>query len=216
VLFVAAVLVTANLALFLLIAEDVLDGGGLISHDEAILRWFVDHRSEWMVTAAKFVSTIGGFVSLMCAGVLLGVWLGRRGLHLGLAVAPAASLLIAGLASVVAKAAFGRARPPITVHQSHVTSPAFPSGHATDAAGFFLAAAFVLAITITCRPRDRVALVGAAIVLAGLVGVSRLVLGVHWFSDVVAGWTLGAAIAIATVVIAWYATTHTPKPSSTP
>jgi undecaprenyl-diphosphatase len=93
-----------------------------------------------------------------------------------------------------------------------VTSPAFPSGHATDAAGFFLAAAFVLAITIAHRRRIQLLVVAAGVVLAALVGVSRLVLGVHWPSDVVAGWALGTAIAIAAVVIAWSATTRTAKP----
>ena len=43
-LTVAAVLVVANLLLFALIAEDLLDGGGLISHDEAVTAWFVEHR----------------------------------------------------------------------------------------------------------------------------------------------------------------------------
>jgi undecaprenyl-diphosphatase len=193
------------MTLFVLIAEDVVDGGGLISRDEAVLRWFVEHRTDWMISAAKVVSTAGGFVSLLCAGVALGLVLWRRGWTL--AIAPVVSLLLAGLASSIAKAVFGRPRPPIALQQVHVGSPAFPSGHATDAAAFFLASAFVLAITVAHRRRTRWELVGIGVFLAGLVGLSRLVLAVHWLSDVVAGWALGTAVAITVVVALWAVST---------
>jgi membrane-associated phospholipid phosphatase len=209
----AAGLVGASLALFMLIAEDVLDGGGLVSHDEAVLRWFVDHRTDWMINVARVVSTVGGFVSLLGLGITLALWLWWRRCHLAIAIAPVLSLLLAGLASVVAKAAFGRVRPPISFHEVHVTSPAFPSGHATDAAGFFLAAAFVLALSVAHRRRTQLLLIGIAVLLAGLVGLSRLVLAVHWLSDVVAGWALGTTIAISVVVVAWYAETRSRKPN---
>jgi undecaprenyl-diphosphatase len=213
-LWIAVGLVGASLALFLLIAEDVLDGGGLISRDEAVLRWFVDQRSESMIKVARVVSTLGGFVSLLCVGLALALWLWRREWHL--AVAPTVSLLLAGLASTAAKSVFGRARPPIAVHEVHVASPAFPSGHATDAAGFFLAAAFVLAITVVHHARTQVVLVALGMLLAGLVGLSRLVLAVHWLSDVVAGWALGTAIAITVVTSLWYLATRSQRPDSAP
>jgi undecaprenyl-diphosphatase len=205
-LLIAMGLVIANVALFVLIAEDLLDGGGLVAHDEAVLTWFVDHRTDWMISIARVVSKIGSFVSLLCLGLVLGLWLWRRSWHL--AIAPVLSLLLAGLASAVAKAAFGRVRPPISLHKTHVTSPAFPSGHASDAAGFFLAAAFVLALTVAHRRRTQLVFVGIGILFAGLVGLSRLVLAVHWLSDVVAGWALGTAIAITVVVVLWCAATH--------
>jgi undecaprenyl-diphosphatase len=208
VLLTAAGFVVASTAVFMLIAEDVLDGGGLISHDEAVLTWFVDHRTDWMINVARVVSAVGGFVSLLCVGVALGLWLWWRGWHSAIAIAPVVSLLLAGLGSAVAKAVVGRARPPISLHETHVTSPAFPSGHATDAAGFFLAAAFVLAITVAHHRRTQLVFAGIGILFAALVGLSRLVLAVHWLSDVVAGWALGTAIAITVVVVLWYATTR--------
>jgi undecaprenyl-diphosphatase len=133
---------------------------------------------------------------------LLRRWTG----HLSVALAPVLSLVLAAITSTVAKAAFGRVRPPIDVHEVHVASPAFPSGHATDAAGFFLAAAFVLSITVVHRRQARLACFGTALFCAALVGVSRLVLGVHWLSDVVAGWVLGTAIAVIVVVTSWWCT----------
>jgi undecaprenyl-diphosphatase len=213
VLLVAALFVVTAMTLFVLIAEDLSDGAGLISHDEAVLRWFVDHRTDWMVHAARFVSVAGGFVSLLCVGVLFGLWLWRRGWYLGIAFASVISLLVAFVAATVAKAIFGRPRPPLTFHEVHVASPAFPSGHATNAAGFFLAAAFVLSISIAHQRRSRLVAFAIGIVCAALVGVSRLILAVHWLSDVIAGWALGTAIAITTVVVAWYATTHATTPS---
>src|SRR6476659_6732672 len=92
------------LGLFVLIAEDVLDGGGLISHDEAVLNWFVDHRSEWSITVARWVSTVGGFAWLCIAGIAVGLWLWTRRTAPGLAAAPLLALLLGGLASTVAKA----------------------------------------------------------------------------------------------------------------
>ena len=215
-LTIAAVLVVANLVLFALIAEDLLDGGGLISHDEAVSAWFVEHRTDALISAAKVVSTIGGFVSLAIVGALLGLWLWRRGWHVALAAAPVVSLVLASLASTASKALFDRERPPVVLHATTVTLAAFPSGHATDAAAFFLAASLTLAITIAHHRSTRALLVATGLFLAMLVGLSRLVLGVHWLSDVVAGWALGSAIAIAVVVTLWYLSTRRQDDQSAP
>jgi undecaprenyl-diphosphatase len=201
------------MTLFVLIAEDLVDGGGLISHDEAVLRWFVDHRSEWMISIARFVGIASGFVSLLGLSAVLGVWVWRRGWPL--ALAPLASLLLAGIAATVAKVIFGRARPPIALHGVRVTSPAFPSGHAADAAGFVLAAAFALSLTVAHSRRTQLVLIALGVFLAALVGISRLVLAVHWLSDVVAGWALGSGIATGVVVVSWYVSTRI-KPNQRP
>jgi membrane-associated phospholipid phosphatase len=215
-LTVAAALVVANLAVFALIAEDLLEGGGLISHDEAVSAWFVEHRTDALISAAKVVSTIGSFTSLSILGALLGIWLWRRGWHVALAAAPVVSLVLASLASTASKALFDRERPPVVLHATTVTLAAFPSGHATDAAAFFLAASVTLAITIVEHRSTRVLLVATGLFLAMLVGLSRLVLGVHWLSDVVAGWALGSAVAIAVVVTLWYLSSRPQDEQSAP
>jgi undecaprenyl-diphosphatase len=217
-LSVATALVAANVTLFILIAEDVLDGGGLISHDQSVMTWFVDHRTDWLISAARFLSTIGSFVSLFVIGVVIGLWLWRRGWHWGLAVAPLVALTLGGLASSLAKAAFDRPRPPAAAHATHVSTAAFPSGHATDAAAFFLATSFTIAITLTRRRWAQTVLVATGASLAALVGLSRLVLGVHWLSDVVAGWALGTATAVTVVVTLWYLTARrqASRPPATP
>jgi undecaprenyl-diphosphatase len=200
---VAAGVVAASLAIFALIAEDVLDGGGLIAHDQAVFSWFVEHRTDRLIDVARFVSTAGGFVGLTIMGIVLAVWLTARGVHLALAAASLLALLLASVASTAAKAFFDRQRPPVEAHAIAVGLAAFPSAHATNAAAFFLCASFVLAITSARRAGSQAALVAVGAFLAALVGVSRLVLAVHWLSDVVAGWALGTAIAVTVFMTAW-------------
>jgi undecaprenyl-diphosphatase len=125
-----------------------------------------------------------------------------------LAAAPLIALLLGGLASASAKAIFGRARPPISLHETTVGLASFPSAHATDATAFLLAAALTLALTLVRRPVMKAVVVAAGVAGAALVGLSRLVLAVHWLSDVVAGWALGTAVAIGVVALAWFITTR--------
>jgi hypothetical protein len=121
----AGLVVVGCLGLFVLIAEDVLDGGGLISRDEAALSWFVDHRTDPLITAARWVSTLGGFIALCVIGIALGLLLGSRRTPVLLAAAPMASLLLGGLASLAAKELFGRDRPPITLRATTVGLASF-------------------------------------------------------------------------------------------
>jgi undecaprenyl-diphosphatase len=209
-----AALVAANLAVFVLIAEDLLDGGSLVSHDETVMAWFVEHRTDRLISAARLVSTLGAFVSLLVVSLVGGLWLWQRRVHLGLAVAPLLALLLASLASTVAKSLFDRDRPPVAVQATTVTLAAFPSGHATDAAAFFVAGSLTLALTVARHRATQLVSIGCGLLLGGLVGISRLVLAVHWLSDVVAGWALGSSIAITVVAILWYFVAPSPPSRS--
>ena len=205
-LAVASALV-AGTCLLALIAEDLLDGGGLLSRDEAVLTWFVDHRTDRWINVAELVSRIGAFVSLTIIGALLAIWLWRRGWHVcWRRLHWCRSGWLASHQPWSSRSSI-RDRPPVSLHATAVTVAAFPSGHVTHAAAFGLAASFTLALTIAHRPRTQAVLVVAGLFFAALVGLSRLVLCVHWLSDVVAGWALGSAAAIAVVVTVWYLTT---------
>jgi len=93
------------------------------------------------------------------------------------------------------KGFYHRPRPDLVPHGSYVYSASFPSGHSTLAAATFLTLATMIA---SLEPRRRTK--ALVYVVAGLVtiavGVSRVYLGVHWPSDVLAGWTLGAGWAL--------------------
>lgn len=100
------------------------------------------------------------------------------------------------LLSSLLKAAFDRARPDLVLHTTTVYSASFPSGHALMSAVVFLTLGALLAATQEST-RLKIYILGLSLVLTLLVGASRVYLGVHWPTDVLAGWALGASWAMA-------------------
>lgn len=96
------------------------------------------------------------------------------------------------LAVDLLKTAFGRSRPDIVPQLAEATSPSFPSGHAASAASVYLLLALFIAPLLKDQASRRYVFFAAAIV-ALLVGMSRAFLGVHYPSDVIAGWSFGTA-----------------------
>lgn len=84
-----------------------------------------------------------------------------------------------------------RARPPAALATEHFGGLAFPSGHATQATAVFGMLAVVFA-SVASTWRTKVIVWAAAVLMALVVGVSRLYLGAHWLTDVLGGWALGA------------------------
>jgi len=175
------------------VTDGLRRGDGLGGLDHPLARWLAGHRSGWLTTTLRAVTTLGSplgvtiTVALMTGGV---VWRARRVEPLSIA---AVVLGGADLFERVVKALTARPRPPLALreHGLSATGFSFPSGHATmAAAGYGLIA--VLLIRYTRLARARAAIWAAAAASAGAVGMSRLYLGAHWFSDVVAGWLVGA------------------------
>jgi len=109
---------------------------------------------------------------------------------------------LSGLAAaMLLKAVFLRSRPDEAFRATVVSGYSFPSGHAMMSAVVYLTLAVLLART-TQRPALRLSAVVMATLVAGLVGITRIYLGAHWASDVVAGWTAGAAWAMASWLLA--------------
>ena len=149
---------------------------------------------------AREVTALGSpwFLVLLVGGVG-GVLIAMHQRRLALFIVVATSggaLLNTGL-----KHAFERARPDLVPHEVIVANASFPSGHAFGAAMVYLTLAALL--TFRMQPRAaRVILLVLAIGVALAVGVSRVALGVHWPSDVLAGWAAGSAWALANWIIA--------------
>lgn len=143
-------------------------------------------RSSELVLGARVASAFGSAEILIPLSLAAAAWLvfQRR-------IKSAAVLILATTSGRILvelqKAQTARIRPAEQPQLAEVHNLAFPSGHAANATIVFLTLAFLLTSTY---PRRALA-VWAAVWLSILVGVSRLVLGVHWPSDVIAGWAFG-------------------------
>lgn len=145
--------------------------------------------SDILIEATGWVTWMGdasqrSLVMVVFAAVLL--WRKRFWAALAMVVVPP----LAGAGSSILKEAFARARPDVVPHLDIVSNLSFPSGHATNAMATYLLAAMLIA-----RVRRRLGL-GLALSVAGAIGASRLLLGVHWPSDVLGGWLWGAGFAL--------------------
>lgn len=109
--------------------------------------------------------------------------------------------------NTVMKNSFERERPSLVPHGSHVYTASFPSGHSMVAASTYLTLAVLLA-RAERRRRIKAYWLSVALLLTGLVGVSRVYLGVHWPTDVLAGWTAGAGWAMLCGLLALWLQRH--------
>ena len=150
---------------------------------------------QWIQETARDITALGGFTVLTLVTVLATVLLLMHGRRLQ-ALIFAGSVIGAQVLVGALKAVLARARPDLTTHLDLVSSHSFPSGHSTMTPVVYLTLAAILAAGAE-RRSVRLLLSGAAVVLVLAVGVSRVYLGVHWPTDVLAGWTLGTAIAVA-------------------
>lgn len=175
-------------ALFVTVGAYVL-GGMLAPLDQALREWTMEGRSTWGIRLATAVSFVGDKAPLAILCAIVG-WLiipGRRWWVLLLALcAVSAGLFVDWL-----KATYAVIRPEggLLTSESH----SYPSGHASGTAAIALFFAYA---ALRHHARARV-VVPVAMVLTVLVGLSRVYLDEHWGSDVVGGWMVGTAIALA-------------------
>ena len=149
----------------------------------------------WLETAMRDATALGGTLVVTLLTLAVATYLalaGKRGAALFVLVAIAG----AALASTGLKELTGRERPPFVgeAAAADLTS-SFPSGHSTGAAAAYLTLGVLLA-RFEPRHRHKVFLVALAALVTLAVGLSRVYLGVHWPTDVLAGWTLGAGWAL--------------------
>jgi hypothetical protein len=179
------------------VSEDVVTGDGIAVRDVSNLQLFTDHRSGLLVSAARALTDLGSVGVLVLVALAAAVVLWFRGVRIIVAAAPLAALLVAGACAGVVKVLVARQRPPVGLRLVSESGASFPSGHSTDSTALLVTLGLVVAVVLLQRPLARVAVVAGAGVLAGLIGWSRLELGVHWPTDVLAGWSLGFAVAVA-------------------
>lgn len=189
-----AVLVVAGWA-FGLLVQDVLNGDDAI--DQPVVRYLAGHRAAWLTTAMHGATWLGSTVVLVPLVVVIGIAVRRRvrswatGAQLVLALGGAITL------NNLVKPLVGRPRPNVDPLVSTVSGFAFPSGHATQIAAVAVTVA-ILASTLTRSRSWRVAIWSAVVFTTLMVAFSRVYLGVHWPTDVLAGSVLGACWAVLT------------------
>jgi undecaprenyl-diphosphatase len=203
---VALLLVAAGIWGFVAIGDEVSEGDSY-SIDRTILLLFRNAADvtdpvgpAWLESAMRDVTALGGtvvltIVTLGAAGYLL--LAGKRSAALFVVAAIIGALVL----SFSIKAGIERPRPDLVPHGTPVYTASFPSGHATGAAATYLTLGALLA-RFQARRWVKIYLLGLATTLTVLIGLSRVYLGVHWPSDVLAGWTLGASWALFCWVIA--------------
>jgi undecaprenyl-diphosphatase len=196
----AALTLAGSVWLFLTVANEVVEG-----ETHRIDQWLLlslrnpDDSADpvgppWMEEVGRDLTALGGIavLTLITLTVVGYLFLAHKH-HAALFVLGA---VVGGLLlSTLLKGLFARPRPDLVPHLSHVSSSSFPSGHSMLSAVVYLTLGTLLARL--ARPLShKVFFVAVALLLSLLVGMSRVYLGVHYPTDVVAGWTAGLAWAV--------------------
>ena len=205
-LLLAFLLIAALAFLFIRLAAEMSEGDTL-GFDRQIIEALrspgdrsVPIGPAWLRAAMLDVTALGGVSVLTLLTVVIAFYLvvARK---LATAIFLAASIAGGGMLGVALKHLFMRPRPDVVAHLVDVSTTSFPSGHATNSAVVYLTLGALLARTQKDRA-VRIYLIGAAMLLTLTVGFSRVYLGVHWPSDVLAGWCVGAAWATLCALLA--------------
>jgi undecaprenyl-diphosphatase len=190
----AAFLAFANLA-------GEMSEGDTLAFDRTILLALRDSADNfkpkgpaWLQTVALDITALGGpvvltLVTFIIAGYLLVCRKPRAAALVALSIGSGM------LVSTLLKDSFDRARPDLVPHIVVATSGSFPSGHAMLSAITYLTLAGLL-MRIQAGWAAKVYVLAVAILLTVSVGASRVYLGVHWPTDVIAGWCIGSAWAL--------------------
>ena len=198
----ASVLVIAALLLgFGWLAGEVMEGE-TASFDRQVFLLFRNSANPadplgppWVAEMARDITALGSFsvLALLLGAVVGYLFLAQQGHTAWLVLV---SVLGGLVISHLLKYGFDRARPDLVPHAARVFTASFPSGHATLSAVTYLTLGALLTRTQQSW-RIRIFFMVVAVVLTLLVGLSRIYLGVHYPTDVLAGWCIGAAWALA-------------------
>lgn len=180
--------------------EEVAFEGGTAHIDEPVLNFMIGLRTSWLSTLVNFYTHVGGKVGGTIGSLLLIVVLSllMRSWRPAVLIVPVS--LGSVLMSVVGKELVGRQRPPHAhAIPPYEVSPSFPSGHTVFATAIMVVTAYLLFIWLKDMRAKVVALIicGA---YALTMGLSRVYLGHHWLTDVIAGYGIGAAWGIVIVL----------------
>ncbi len=157
-------------------------------------------KMQWLAHLGSFVSTIGNTLVMIVLGFVIGIrfLIKKKWRRAGIMI-----FSVGGTALVVSilKELFVRSRPDNAF--LILTDPSFPSGHAALAAAFFVSFAYVYIPRLNSWIKREVSIF-LCLLAVFAIGLSRIILSVHWASDVIAGWALGIFIATSTILLIRY------------
>ncbi|MFE5644748.1 phosphatase PAP2 family protein [Rhodococcus sp. NPDC056516] len=163
----------------------VYRGGWLTSFDGPVTDCMVDHRSGTLDQIAVAVTDLGSPLVTALLGIACGVLISWRARSVVPGLIVIGTVGGAAVGSTVIKALVGRERPPTNIQVLLETDHSFPSGHVTGTAALFGIVVLVLSAHATPAVKKLLMLVAATVTI--VVALTRLYLGVHWLTDVIAG-----------------------------
>ena len=172
----------------------LLLGAGWV--DRAILLSLYAGDRPWLALAALGFTYLGNWPTVVVATILGSGWLLYAGKRRDALLLLIASFTGRGMV-ILEKAYFARLRPDENLRLAEVHYQSFPSGHSANSMIVYLG----IALLVFADPGHRRRAVAAALLLTLLIGFSRPMLGVHWPSDVVAGWSFGGLWLLATLAL---------------
>ena len=176
--------VAALVALMAIWLAMLVGGDGPLDHRIYEALYVGNHAT--LVPIALFFTILGEPVILIIASFGVALWLWLAG-HRHLPLVFLAIIMVGRGLSVLQKHWIFRERPDLEAHLVVVKTSSFPSGHANSSMIFYV----MLALILARGTQWRRAVVAGAIILSLLIGLSRVMLGVHWPSDVIGGWAFG-------------------------
>ncbi|MHA7223460.1 phosphatase PAP2 family protein [Arthrobacter sp. RHLT1-20] len=192
-LVIGGIVVVALALLGAEVYDNVVDEAGLANLDEPALALAEDLRTPELNSAVTGFTNIGGSIGMpILAGILTAwlTWLNRTWRPIILVCGAAA---VSITATTFGKNLFGRARPDF-VHAvpPYETSPSFPSGHALNSTVVIGVLVYLTCLQLK-KTSARAAVIAAGVIFIVAMGLSRVFLGHHWMTDVIAAWLLGLA-----------------------
>jgi undecaprenyl-diphosphatase len=205
-IWVVVLLVVSGIWLFAELAGEMIEGDTR-AFDEALITAMRNPHDlsdpvgpKWLEEFGRDVTALGGvgiltMLTLAVAGFL--ILQNKKRTAIFIVAAVAGGLLLSSLL----KSSFDRPRPDLVPHGTVVYTSSFPSGHSAMSAVTYLTLGALLA-RVQRRRRVKAYLIFLALLITFAVGTSRVYLGVHWPTDVLAGWTLGVSWALACWLVA--------------
>lgn len=185
-----ALIAIAGTAAFVQLASHVRSGATQ-AFDESVMRWMGAHRIEWIERSLIEITALGTGLVVMMIVVISALFLiatQHRFSAFLLLVASAGGIVL----NAVLKSSFDRPRPQLFEWLTEPSSSSFPSGHAMSSAIVYFTVAYLIA-RLEKRRWMRVVTIISSLLMVLLISISRLYLGVHYPSDVLAGMIIGLA-----------------------